>query len=166
MNDDRSENRPLPDQTPSFIPKELRPAASKEPSAVVSPGTPRKELRERAAALLGPLLRGMLGLDSAAPVTLAAHSRCLRSAQVTFVEVEGEAVLLDLASGHYYTLNRPALFIWEQLTGERDLETIRSMICERFQVDPATAWQDLCSLVNALCAEKLASLEAPRDGRS
>lgn len=165
MSDQRSANQPPPEEPPSFIPKELRPAANEEPSPLVSPGAPRGELRQRAAALLGPLLRGMLGLDSAAPATLAAGSLCVRSDQVTFAEVEGEAVLLDLGSGHYYTLNRPGLFIWEQLTGERDLGSVCSLVCERYDVAAATAWEDLCSLVNALCAEKLARLEAPRDGR-
>jgi hypothetical protein len=144
----------------SFIAVELRTATTdQEDCPVVSPDTPEHEIRRRAGEALGPLMRSMLGSVPLSPADL-----CVRSEQVTFAEVDGESVLLDLASGHYYSLNQPATVIWEMLSGANDLGTIQGVLCGNFQVDAETAWLDLTALVHNLLCEKLARLEAPRHG--
>jgi|GEM_PF-683557 len=145
----------------SFIGAELRvDAADEEDSPVITSQTSGQEIRRRAGEALGPLLRSMLG---SAP--LAPQDVCRRSSEVSFAEVDGEAVLLDLRSGHYYTLNQQGTVIWQLLTGSCDLGAVADLLCERYEVDRETAWQDLVALVHNLCCEKLATLEAPDRGR-
>jgi len=152
------------DETPCFITKDLRPNVSiEEECPVISSDTPAPEIKRRAGELLGPLLRSMLGVETMAATPLTADYRCLRNDNVIFTEVEGESVLLDLASGHYYSLNRTGSVIWEMLTGEKDLGAVHRTICQRFEVDAETAWEDIIALVHNLCSEKLARLEAPNN---
>ena len=149
-------------ETPCFIAKDLRPGCCGEDNCpVISPDAPGHEIRRRAGEVLGPLLRSMLGAELSGSAPLTSGHLCIRSDQVTFAEVEGEAVLLDLESGHYYSLNLPGTAIWVMLTGENDLGAVHTALCRRFRVDADTAWQDLAALVRNLCSEKLARVEAP-----
>ena len=70
-------------------------------------------------------------------------------------ELEGEAVLLNLESGVYYTLNPVGTAIWEQLTGEQTLTEILSAICTRYGVSAETARRDLAALATRLRREGL-----------
>lgn len=36
---------------------------------------------------------------------------------LTYETIEGETIVIDLKKGHYYSLNRTASFIWNQLNG-------------------------------------------------
>ncbi len=73
--------------------------------------------------------------------------------------LEGETVLLDLSTGRYYTLNRLGSVIWEQCTGSHPVEAIHRMVCERFDVAPEQALDDLISLANELIQEGLLQQE-------
>jgi lipopolysaccharide transport system ATP-binding protein len=70
----------------------------------------------------------------------------------------GEAILLDLASGYYFSLNRVGAVIWELLDGERTLGAIQQAVCGRFEASPETVWADLEALARRLCADKLATM--------
>lgn len=69
--------------------------------------------------------------------------------------MEGETVLLDLSSGRYYTLNRLGSVIWEHCTGQSTMAEIHAAICDRFDVAPERALDDLVVLVNELIQEGL-----------
>lgn len=67
--------------------------------------------------------------------------------------LDGEAVLLDLGSGKYFSLNPTATRMW-QLLGERgDLEEVLDALRQEFDVEGATLAEDLDGLVAELIAK-------------
>jgi hypothetical protein len=77
------------------------------------------------------------------------------SPDVQGTTMDGETVLLDLSSGRYYTLNRLGSVIWEHCTGQSTIADIHAAICDRFDVAPSRAFDDLVDLVNELIQEGL-----------
>jgi hypothetical protein len=151
-----------PDES-SFIPRSLRPNLSYSDNCPPPPeaATSLSGIRLLAEKAMGPALLDRFGLSGppARPDQI-----CMRSPDVIWTAVGGEAVLLDLSSGYYYTLNRTGAAIWELLTGERDLAGVREAICERFGVSSETAWEDLASLVGHLRREKLITFKDEPNG--
>ena len=81
------------------------------------------------------------------------------SPDVQGTTMDGETVLLDLSSGRYYTLNRLGSVIWEHCTGQSTIADIHAAICDRFDVMPTRALDDLVNLVNELIQEGLLQQE-------
>ena len=73
--------------------------------------------------------------------------------------MDGEAVLLDLSTGRYYTLNRVGSLIWEHCTGNHTISDIQTVLCDRFDAAPERALDDLVTLVNDLIQEGLLQQE-------
>lgn len=78
---------------------------------------------------------------------------------VQSTNMDGETVLLDLNSGRYYTLNRVGSAIWEHCTGDKTISDIQAVLCDRFDVAPERALDDLVTLVNELIQEGLLQQE-------
>jgi hypothetical protein len=81
------------------------------------------------------------------------------SPDVQGMTMDGETVLLDLSSGRYYTLNRLGSVIWEHCTGHTTVHDIHTVLCDRFDVAPERALDDLVTLVNELIQEGLLQQE-------
>ena len=81
------------------------------------------------------------------------------SPNVQGTSMEGETVLLDLSTGRYYTLNRLGSVIWEHCTGDSTISDIHAVLCDRFEVAPELALDDLVTLVNHLVQEGLLQQE-------
>lgn len=81
------------------------------------------------------------------------------SPDVQGTNMDGETVLLDLSTGRYYTLNRLGSAIWECCTGDKTLRDIHAILCDRFEVTPERALDDLVDLVNELIQEGLLQQE-------
>ena len=81
------------------------------------------------------------------------------SPDVQGTSLEGETVLLDLITGRYYTLNRVGSLIWEHCTGHSTISDIHAVLCDRFEVTPERALDDLVALVNQLVQEGLLQQE-------
>jgi hypothetical protein len=77
---------------------------------------------------------------------------------VQATNMEGETVLLHLGSGRYYTLNVLGSIIWDQCTGGATIKQIHDSICERFQVTPERALDDLIAMLRELEKEDLVEL--------
>ena len=77
------------------------------------------------------------------------------SSDVQGTTMDGETVLLDLRTGRYYTLNRLGSVIWEHCAGQSTIADIHTAICERFEVAPERALDDLVMVVNELLQEGL-----------
>ena len=73
--------------------------------------------------------------------------------------MEGETVLLALDTGRYYTLNRLGTVIWDQCTGHTTMRDIHAVLCDRFDVSPDRALDDLVALANQLVQEGLLQQE-------
>jgi hypothetical protein len=77
------------------------------------------------------------------------------SHDVVFRELDGEAVLLDLAHGTYFGLDEVGTRVW-QLVGERGrLDSVFDAMLEEYDVAPATLETDLLTLVGELTANGL-----------
>ncbi|MDP3091792.1 MAG: PqqD family protein [Nitrospira sp.] len=81
------------------------------------------------------------------------------SPDVQGTTMDGETVLLDLSSGRYYTLNRLGSVIWEHCTGIQTVREIHGVLCDRFEVAPERALNDLVALANELIREGLLQQE-------
>ena len=81
------------------------------------------------------------------------------SPDVQGTSMEGETVLLDLSTGRYYTLNRLGSVIWEHCTGHSTISDIHAVLCDRFEVAPEQALEDLVVLVSQLLQEGLLQQE-------
>lgn len=81
-----------------------------------------------------------------------------RSPQVLFQILDGEAVLLDMASEQYFGLDRVGTRIWH-LLGEHDrLAPIHAALCEEYDAPPERIAQDLQALVDRLATAGLVTL--------
>lgn len=78
-----------------------------------------------------------------------------RNSDVQATNMDGETVLLDLGTGRYYTLNQIGSLIWELCTGTQTISDIHAVLCDRFDVVPERALDDLVALVNQLTLEGL-----------
>ena len=75
---------------------------------------------------------------------------------VVITELEGkEAVLLNLATKMYYTLNETGLRIWQMLSSGRTLGEISETLSGEFDVTPEKAKESVFNLIGELTAEKL-----------
>ncbi len=145
----------------AFIPRELRPDLSfpEDAEPPLAPDASHAELRRCAGGVLGSWLRDRLGMSDPDAAPLSPERICRRNPDVAWTAVDGEAVLLDLASGYYFSLNGVGTAIWEWLDGERTLGDVHQAMCRRYEVGTDTAWEDLAALVHRLNADKLVTVE-------
>jgi len=97
--------------------------------------------------------------DPAVDRTMLDRTVLRPSPDVQGTSMEGETVLLDLSSGRYYTLNRLGSVIWEHCTGHSTMSGIHAVLCDRFEVAPERALDDLVALVSQLIQEGLLQQE-------
>ena len=93
-------------------------------------------------------------------------SLCVRPHKDTLVrELEGEAVLLSLASGNYYSLDSTGLAVWNALTASATVHLAVTALLGELDVDRATLESDVAALVEELRAEGLIDVTpGQRDG--
>ncbi|HMS84998.1 MAG TPA: PqqD family protein [Nitrospira sp.] len=83
----------------------------------------------------------------------------MKNPDVQATNMDGETVLLDLSTGRYYTLNQAGSLIWELCTGKQTISDIHTALCNRFEVLPERALDDLVILANQLTQEGLLQQE-------
>jgi len=79
---------------------------------------------------------------------------------------DGSGVLLDIEGHRVLSLSRTAVFLVHQIrNGITSSEGLAERLCERFNIDPATAQKDtvdfLADLASALCGEKESGARTP-----
>lgn len=72
-----------------------------------------------------------------------------------FRELDGEAVVLNLANGMYYGLNAVGTRTWQLIAELGGLDAVCTQITSEFDVDRETAARDLTRLVAELAHRKL-----------
>lgn len=75
-------------------------------------------------------------------------------------ELEGEAVILNLADETYYGLDAVGARVWELITEPRRVAEVRDRIVAEFEVDAATAERDLLDLLEQLAGRRLVEVRA------
>lgn len=75
---------------------------------------------------------------------------------VVYTEFDGnEAVLVDLNTKRYYTLNETAMLVWRGLENGKSTAEIVQEMCERYDVSEVHAAQSIERLVTSLSAHRL-----------
>jgi coenzyme PQQ synthesis protein D (PqqD) len=81
------------------------------------------------------------------------------SDHVLFQEIEGECVLLNMASEQYFGLDDVGTRVWQLLVEEGDPAKVLTLLRQVYAVDEATLRTDLAKLLEQLSSEGLVSLE-------
>lgn len=85
--------------------------------------------------------------------TLASRIRVPQ--EVLFRELEGEAVVLNLATGKYYGLDAVGTRMWTLLVEHGQVEAAYRALLTEYEVDAAQLMQDLLELVDKLASHGL-----------
>jgi len=78
-----------------------------------------------------------------------------RSADVDWIEMDGEVVLFD--GEHLHHLDQPAAAVWMSLDGDHDDEAITADLARRFDADPSAVAVDVADLLRVLRLRGLVS---------
>jgi hypothetical protein len=73
-------------------------------------------------------------------------------------EVRGEALLLNLKTEIFLSLDAVGASMWKQLTGASSIQTAYEALLDEFDVDPDTLKHDLAALIDDLLRQGLISL--------
>jgi hypothetical protein len=76
--------------------------------------------------------------------------------------VDGEAVIINLGNGNYYSLDEVGTVVWEAIGTPRTLDGIAREIAARYEVTEARARADAGTFLVELLREQLA-IQAPGD---
>ena len=79
--------------------------------------------------------------------------------KVVFEIVDGEAVLLDLSAGTYYSLNASASRIWKLIEEHGELGKVKSVLAVEFNVDSDVLESDLTTVIDELQQKGLLEIQ-------
>ena len=79
---------------------------------------------------------------------------------VIFRNLEGEAIILNLASGIYFGLDPVGTRMWTLLAESATVRRVVEVVCEGYDVEPARAEEDVLDLVDQLVEKGLVQLQA------
>ena len=88
------------------------------------------------------------------------HSTVSIAPTTLFQALDGEAVILDTASGSYYGLDEVGTRMWELLVQHGALQPVVEAMLAEYDVDRATLAHDLTGLVEKLAASGLVTLQS------
>lgn len=90
-------------------------------------------------------------------MNITANTVFQRSPNATHQTVAGEAIVIDLNTGSYYSLNETGTWLWENLDGRRNVGQLAhdlAVFCD-IPDQTGTVQADLVELLGNLLAEKL-----------
>ncbi len=90
-----------------------------------------------------------------------------KSQQVAAKVMDGEAVLINLANGVYYSMDKAGGLIWSLIEQARSLDAIADAVAAAYDVPPVRAREDVEQLAAQLVAEDLVAAagdEVPAEG--
>jgi hypothetical protein len=78
-----------------------------------------------------------------------------RAENVTFEVVADEAILIDINTGTYFSLNEVGTEFWEMLDGEQTIEQHATIIASKYEVETSVVVADLLELAEEMAKDKL-----------
>ena len=83
--------------------------------------------------------------------------QCLKpnSDEVAAKILDGEAILINLSSGMYYSLDSVGSFIWSIIEAGHSQESIAESVADHYGIAKGTAIQDVATLIAELTRENL-----------
>ncbi len=79
----------------------------------------------------------------------------IRSDEVAGKVIDGEAIIMNLADGSYYSLDGAGAMAWEQLQAGRSLGQLAQALARAYQVERSRAEQDAARIAEELVQEGL-----------
>jgi len=76
-------------------------------------------------------------------------------AEVAAEVIDGEAILINLTSGAYYSLDNAGSLAWELITAGHTLAEVAAAVAARYDVQAAQAEADVARLADELARENL-----------
>ena len=87
----------------------------------------------------------------------------LREDEVAAKVIDGEAIIINLANGIYYSMDKAGALIWEMIQTKHSLEETLTAVTTCYEVSQEDARRDLEQLVEELLKENLVSLSDNSD---
>jgi hypothetical protein len=79
----------------------------------------------------------------------------LRLDDLTWQDLDGEIVVLDLQGSAYYQLNGSGALLWHRLLDGGDRADLEAALVERYEVDERQASNDVDAFITALTEARL-----------
>ena len=80
-----------------------------------------------------------------------------RSDNASYEVVAGEAILIDVQTGTYFSLNKIGTEFWEMIDGTQSILQQATTIAERYDVDVPMVVGDLLELAGKMADDQLVS---------
>ena len=80
---------------------------------------------------------------------------CANDAECAAKVLDGEAVIINLLNGTYYSLDKAGAVAWELAAGGGTISEIVAGVTQRYDVDAARAQADVERLIGELVSERL-----------
>jgi hypothetical protein len=90
---------------------------------------------------------------------ISRNSRLKAAPDVLFSQVGDESVLLDLASGTYYSLDPVGTLVWAEIARGETAGGIHLCLIGQFSEDSDVIWADLVALITDLTAKGLVTIQ-------
>jgi hypothetical protein len=86
---------------------------------------------------------------------LDAQTTLSRSEQVTHQIVAEEAILINLTTGTYFSLNKIGTEFWEMLDGQQTIQQHAETLAKKYSVEVAMVASDLLELADKMAIDHL-----------
>ena len=91
-------------------------------------------------------------------VAIALDTVVAPSEDAVFRELDGQSVLLNLATGMYFGLDAVGTHVWQLAAANGSLRGVLQSLVDEYDADPSTIERDLLALAEALVAKGLWSI--------
>ena len=89
---------------------------------------------------------------------LNAYSILNHSPHASFEIVADEAIIIDINTGTYFSLNKIGTEFWRMLNGKQTIAAHATSIAEKYNVDIAMVTSDMLEIAQKLDADKLVTI--------
>lgn len=86
------------------------------------------------------------------------HSILARGANASFEIVADEAVIIDINTGTYFSLNKIGTEFWQMLDGKQTIATLATQIANKYSVDREMVTNDMIEIAQQMIADKLVTI--------
>ena len=93
-------------------------------------------------------------------MTISLQTRVRATPDTLMQELEGESVLLNLASEHYFGLDEVGTRMWQALTTADNVQAAHAALLAEYEVDGDLLRNDLLDLIGPLVEHGLVALSA------
>lgn len=95
--------------------------------------------------------------------SLAPNSIIKAADELVVADLAGEAVILNMRNGVYYSLDNVGALVWSLLQQPATIASLCAAVVRQYDVAPAQCEQDLYQLIAQLAAEQLIEVDHAQD---